>query len=475
MKTTKTQNKRTGKIRWRQIASCIAYLIFSTGLQAQITIGNETEPQSYSALELISNGTTGMRLPHLITTERDDVVLTSDFGNSKTTLAKGLTIYNTTTNCLEYWNGTKWISQCEGETSVYSVDAKAKVESCIPYMFTYQIMDLTATYSGATPDSYQWVVNGKAVDGAISDTYAYSPEIIRPPLREDELGNNTATVHITCKMVVDDKYIQAADYKILVVEATKGKLFPIYVMTLNEAGDALEKTALAHVNLGDEYIVNPCELAGDLYQWGRWTDGHQKRNSESYPTNNASAEDGMATIGDLNSNGQIRFGTERYGKFIKSNTSPYDWRSPQLITLWGDGTHNYNQLRAIGDPCPRGWKVPSQKQWQSIYSNSSASGNPIDATVNKWAWIGTGKNKNNNNVRGFKINEALYLPAAGYRDDSDASISGEDYGYYWTSTVIDPSSIYSYGLSFISTKIYPLGQDMFRRAGGFSVRCIQGK
>ena len=83
-----------------------------SSLSAQVTIGSETEPQSFSVLELISNSTRGLRLPQLTQVQRDALEASDDFVAEKTGKAMGLQIFNTTTRCVETWNGTKWISSC---------------------------------------------------------------------------------------------------------------------------------------------------------------------------------------------------------------------------------------------------------------------------------------------------------------------------------------------------------------------------
>jgi len=85
---------------------------FTTNIRAQVTLGNTNgvpkPAEKFSAVEIISKGTGGLRLPQLSTTERNAWTL------SGIALANGLTIYNTTTKCVEYWNSERWISMCEG-------------------------------------------------------------------------------------------------------------------------------------------------------------------------------------------------------------------------------------------------------------------------------------------------------------------------------------------------------------------------
>jgi uncharacterized protein (TIGR02145 family) len=87
-------------------------LMSGATLNAQVTIGKDKSPETFSVLELFSNGTRGMRLPQLTTTQRDVLMQTQSFIDEKTDKARGLTIFNTTTGCVETWNGNTWISAC---------------------------------------------------------------------------------------------------------------------------------------------------------------------------------------------------------------------------------------------------------------------------------------------------------------------------------------------------------------------------
>ena len=92
------------------------FLLIPAGVSAQVTIGSGKIPETYSVLELISNSTMGMRLPQMTTAERNAMQAT--FGAGATAEAKGLVIYNTTNDCVEYWNDTRWISLCEGNSQM---------------------------------------------------------------------------------------------------------------------------------------------------------------------------------------------------------------------------------------------------------------------------------------------------------------------------------------------------------------------
>jgi hypothetical protein len=75
-------------------------------LNAQVTIGKDKSPEPFSVLELVSNSR-GLRLPQMTTAQRQALVFTGHENE-----AMGLQIFNTTTKCVETWNGTAWIAVC---------------------------------------------------------------------------------------------------------------------------------------------------------------------------------------------------------------------------------------------------------------------------------------------------------------------------------------------------------------------------
>jgi uncharacterized protein (TIGR02145 family) len=115
------------------------------------------------------------------------------------------------------------------------------------------------------------------------------------------------------------------------------------------------------------------------------------------------------------------------GLFITTSTSPNDWRNPQNTNLW-------QGVNGINNPCPLGFKVPSQAEWSAENSNS----------------IGV-----------------LNLSSAGGRLNGDGMLDSEgSTGNYWTSTV-DATKSHRYGVSQS-----PLFMSL-DRSYGFSVRCIK--
>ena len=156
---------------------------------------------------------------------------------------------------------------------------------------------------------------------------------------------------------------------------------------------------------------------GDLYQWGRRSDGHQCRNS--------------ATTSTLSSTDQPALGI-----FILAPNSPYDWRSPQNNNLW-------QGVNGVNNPCPSGYRLPTYAE--------------LNAERVSWS--------SNNSAGAFA--SPLKLPMAGSRYDSNGSLNGVgSYGRYWSSTV---NGTGANALGFSSSDANMYGSS---RANGFSVRCL---
>ena len=157
---------------------------------------------------------------------------------------------------------------------------------------------------------------------------------------------------------------------------------------------------------------------GDLYQWGRGTDGHQIRTSTTTSTLSSSDSPG-------------------HGSFILSASSPYDWRSPQNINLW-------QGVSGVNNPCPTGYRLPTETE--------------LDAERASWS---------TQNAAGA-FASVLKLPLAGYRHNSTGSLMDMGtLGGCWSST---NSGIYSRSLSLSSSSVNMINE---YRTTGLSVRCIK--
>ena len=96
------------KVFFTRLPLAVFMVLFTTTAYAQVTIGSGNPPQSYSILEVVSDAgnTGGIRLPQLSATDkaRINADILADPAKSK-----GLFIYNTDTNNIEYWDGSQWV------------------------------------------------------------------------------------------------------------------------------------------------------------------------------------------------------------------------------------------------------------------------------------------------------------------------------------------------------------------------------
>ena len=176
-------------------------------------------------------------------------------------------------------------------------------------------------------------------------------------------------------------------------------------------------------NLGASQVATSSTDAdsyGDLYQWGRGSDGHQCRTSTT--TTTLSSTDQPCN-----------------GNFIYANPQPRDWRSPQNTNLW-------QGVNGVNNPCPSGYRLPTETElnaerlsW-SPFNNAGAFGSP------------------------------LKMPAAGYRNFNGILLNVGEYGRYWSSTVSPVNNTNSRMLFFYNTSGNWFD---FQRGFGFSVRCLK--
>ncbi len=169
-------------------------------------------------------------------------------------------------------------------------------------------------------------------------------------------------------------------------------------------------------NLGASRVATSMtdeQAYGDLYQWGRGTDGHEKRPS--------------GTTTDLSSSD-----SPGHDDFIRSLNSPYDWRSEQNDNLW-------QGVSGVNNPCPVGFRLPTEAEWVT----EMASWDSQDS-VGAWA-------------------SPLKLTTGGNRNPQEGSFSGGGHGRYWSSSRGER-------LGFDSDDASLMGA---ARAHGYSVRCIK--
>lgn len=189
-------------------------------------------------------------------------------------------------------------------------------------------------------------------------------------------------------------------------------------------------------NLGSESVGTSATDAlafGDLFQWGRWDDGHQSRTSDV--SNALLSPNNPTALGLSNSNFYL--------------TDPKWWSSGSLNDTWNAATPQDVSETDGCDPCKaalgEGWEVPTQSEWQTII------------TAEEMDDIQSAYDSN------------LKLVVAGARSTSGVYHDGLR-GYYWSKTISETNPLFAKNLYYSDFTVNP--ESGYNKEQGMSVRCI---
>ncbi|MDR1372590.1 MAG: hypothetical protein LBJ17_05625 [Dysgonamonadaceae bacterium] len=320
------------------------FMLSASCATAQVTIGSLDKPQSFSLLELEGSGGRGLRLPQMTTAQRKTMQATPEFTAKATTDAIGLQIFNTTTKCVETWNGVEWILACECNgitfpafSASYSFcadqnatisDLTEKVDRDVSWYYSEtgsykyasdDVLDAQTVYWAEqsigncvsptrTPVSVNIYSCGNAVSSVRNTTFtnvmydfqhqtleAYDNSYLVPTITDviweysTDNGSTFSPVpdapnsaFFTVPAHFADAFFYGSDGK----TAAKGSNTLLKVALLN-LGQSADWDGRSPTDTGEPPVYTFNGDAGDLgdfYQWGRVADGHQNTVWRKGPT-----------------------------------------------------------------------------------------------------------------------------------------------------------------------------------------------
>ena len=362
----------------KKLLFSVAFIATSFFTTAQVGIGT-TSIDASALLELDATDK-ALLLPRVTST------------SAVTTAVNGMLVYDVSADCVKSYQNGAW-TQCLGTATTLTPSAtvlaqiglEADVAATVPSVVTVaQINMISPAITGALP----------ANEAAYQAYIDANPGSFSSPATQPE--------------------VQA-------------------MITAVNAAEALPKVTGAagqiwmDRNLGASQAATSSTDAasyGDLYQWGRNSDGHELRGSTTTPT--------LAPTS-----------TPSHGNFITGANTPYNWLATPNDNLWNSGTEAA-PVKGANDPCPYGYRVPTESE--------------LDAERLLFSTQNTGG----------AFASPLKLPVAGRRGGSTGTLNvvGSN-GSYWSSTV---SGSNARNLTFGSSAAT---MNTNVRTVGLSVRCLK--
>lgn len=226
------------------------------------------------------------------------------------------------------------------------------------------------------------------------------------------------------------------NYKIITSPITGRKWLDRNLGATEECSESRE-----NFSTDEEYVSSQKDCFGDYYQWGRLTDGHEKKESK---TTNTRAND--ITLAGVS--------------FITNKYNPDDWTENSIQdsnNIDDNGNlRNAQWTKFDGTSiCPIGFRVPTSEE---LYTETTQYHGANDESL--------GIVKVINSDTAFK--NFLKFPNSGYRSRQNGQIYYSGYfGVIWSSTAVDTKSKRLYFSRYLT------GEELNDRGNGIPIRCIK--
>jgi len=505
---------RLKEIQFRLLTLLATTLLYTLPVISQVNIGKDSIPHDFSLLELstdILKG--GLRLPQLSEEDRDGLSL------ENLPDALGLVIYNTTSKCLEFWNGIKWVSLCASESP--SPDETLEVMPGDLFFTSAQDGGGEQSETVTTNVSAGWQITSVLPDW-VNTNPSPNTRSTGTSLTVGVKGQNTGFLPLVCEITVTAGS-QSKTFTVIqgVVPANVGSAPLLYIdgsgkLQLGRWGMEVNRDNLLLFKFGGVigFIIPTGTPNEDLNPAAgnpaasRWTDSGGANNVKFNPS--AYATSAFANYADIPYYDRALFNANPP---VKNISDP----------IYHNGT---NVKLGLGDPCklvgytaaqiaamtpaqidalPNTWRLPTKIENISFvgadhgYFDNYVPNPPSTATTGitnstrifwgpppgglgySGGWFPIG-NTGSTTDRSTDANK--FLPAAGYRGGDWTNITNQQgtarlqgqIGFFWSSTAYSSQTAdygiqaFGFALGLDATYVYPVSYN--RALYGFAIRCV---
>jgi uncharacterized protein (TIGR02145 family) len=567
---------KTKHSRLPLIIAAITFITLTTNLYSQVTVGSDIAPTRAALLDLkmqqsatipsvlddanITSTTGGLLLPRVklqslnnlepfIPANDQDWISNTD--NIKERLA-GLMVYNLTSSgdaiypAVYTWDGAKWTTSQINEVVALTVASQ-------PQAFTFYelgtetVQSLSFSVNGGKGDlTYQWYqITGTNVHIRVKTPIGTAPAITNPSSATESsftpsgvkkgdtnIAGNCGFYRFYCEVTDEANQKLTSDIAEVAVgcgaKNNAGEWLSFMCFNLGAENkisiNTQKNRELIFINDSSNnrhyHVDGEDALYGDLFQWGRIADGHQKRPTTALETDTVWYSSSI-TISSGNKCSsttaqrpldQVQYGERWYGKFIVSPESPFNWTpaaenvanqlwrtssaaiyedpcsryNPSdgaLLNSWHHGTNNSTTGSDGACTFPdAGWRLPNQSEWGELYKGGILAGTSDVATANTWSFVAPSRTTIHNTPTQYQYNRAggfqvmpdgitptLFLPTNGFRNYTNGLLyyPGTN-GFYWSNSITGTNA---YILTFYNGYVNP--NSSRNRAYGFGIRCIK--